>query len=103
MDRQNDKSKSLFALLQMCLNTGFSNVSQNYKGLSLQVRYKLHSRFENSLLENIIMMYSSNGNSSNKRKHSGIMYPVSMCVLHKFRMLVYKIKSVTRFTACQML
>jgi hypothetical protein len=87
----------------MRLNIGFSNVSQNYEGLPLQVRYKLHCRFENSLLGNIIMMYSSNGNSSNERKYSGIMYPVFLCVLHQFTMLVYMVRSVTRFTACQML
>jgi len=102
--RWTDKMTNL--ILAFC---NFANVSKHWvfkclsEGLPLQVRYKLHCSFENSPLGNIIMMYSSNGNSYNKRKHSGIMYPVSLCVLHQFTMLVYMIRTITRFTACQML
>jgi hypothetical protein len=87
----------------------FANASKHWvskclsEGLPLQVRYKLHCRFKNSPLRNIIMTYSSNKNSYNKRKHSEIMHPVSLCVLHQFTMLVYMIRTITRFTACQIL
>jgi hypothetical protein len=41
MDRQNDKSKSLFALLQMCLDTGLSNVVRIIKDF----QYKLDTNY----------------------------------------------------------